>query len=108
MAAKQDQGQYLPVDFSRGTEFPAVHANQMIVQHTEQEFIVTFFELLPPVVSLDPEMRKEQLAQLASIQARPVARVVVSAERMREFIGALVENYQRYEQDVKNNIREEV
>lgn len=101
MATKQDEGRYLPVDFSRGTDFPAVHANQMIVQHTDQEFIVTFFELLPPVVSLDPEMQKEQLAQISSIPARPVARVVMSAERAREFIGALVDNYRKYEQSMK-------
>lgn len=106
MADTPDSGKYIVVDFSKGTDFPPVHANQMIVQHTEHEFIVTFFELLPPVVNPDPAIQAQQLAELTSIQARPVAKVVMSAARAREFVAAFAENLRKFDEDVKESAKE--
>ena len=99
MENTSEQKRSIPVDFTGGTELSAVHANQMIIQHTEHEFVVTFFELLPPVLSPDPTQQAEEFGQIKNVRARPVAKVVMSSVRAREFAAALVENLRRFEDE---------
>jgi hypothetical protein len=76
-------------------------ANHMTVQHTnEGEFTISFFEIFQPVFLGNPEEIKKQKEKLGGvIPANCIARLVVSAARMPQFIGALIKNYEIYEKD---------
>lgn len=70
---KKDVTIKMPDEVLRG-----VYANQMIVQHTREEFVLDFANIFPPggVVT---------------------ARVVVSPGHLKRMIGALAENLRKYE-----------
>jgi hypothetical protein len=57
---------------------PGVYSNQMMVQHTREEFVLDFINLFPP-------------------QGVVNARVVVSPGHLKRMIRALGENLSRYE-----------
>ncbi|MBK8050885.1 MAG: DUF3467 domain-containing protein [Anaerolineales bacterium] len=74
-----------------------VCTNHMLIQHTEHEFVVTFYEVLPPAVSPDPQRQARELAHIKSVPARPVARIVMSPGRAKEFVAAFQNNIDVYE-----------
>ena len=57
---------------------PGVYANQMVVQHTREEFVLDFVNLFPPGGVVN-------------------ARVIVSPGHLKRMIGALSENLRKYE-----------
>jgi len=55
-----------------------VYANQMVIGHTREEFLLDFINLFPP-------------------QGVVTARVIVSPGHLKRMIGALAENLKKYE-----------
>ena len=70
------------------------YATNMVVQHSDQEFILSFFELLPPMIFGTPQ-DLEKLDNMSAVRAECIARVIVSAERMPKFIQALQQTLER-------------
>lgn len=73
MAGKRD----LPVKLPDGV-LPGVYSNQMMVQHTREEFVIDFINLFPP-------------------QGVVTSRVIVSPGHLKRMIRALGDNLARYE-----------
>lgn len=98
MVAQPDvEGFLIPIDLSGSAEMPALHVNQVLIQHTEHEFLVTFYEMLPPPITPDPTRQAEELAKIKAVAARPVAKLVMSPGRARELAAALFENIAAYD-----------
>jgi hypothetical protein len=57
---------------------PGVYANQMVVSHTREEFLLDYINVFPPEGVVN-------------------ARVIVSPGHLKRMIGALKENLARYE-----------
>lgn len=87
----------LPIDWQFPKDLSSRYATHLIVQHTEHEFVLSFFEILPPTIFGSPEAISAQLEQLSSIPAECVGRIVVAAERMPAFVAVLQENLERYQ-----------
>jgi len=80
------------------------YANNMVIQHSDQEFIISFFEVFPPLLFGTPG-DLDKVAALKSVRGECVARVIVSAERLPIFIQALQTNLERFasRQEEKSN-----
>jgi len=87
---------HLPIEWHFPGNISSQYATNMVVQHTEHEFIISFFEAYPPVVLGDPEERKALLEQIKSVPAVCVARIIVAPERLAEFIQVLQDNLDKY------------
>jgi len=74
VAEKRDIPVKMPEDLVRG-----VYANQMVVNHTREEFVIDFVNLFPP-------------------QGVVTARVIVSPGHLKRMIGAMQENLRKYEE----------
>lgn len=96
MAAKTDNAVIVPIDYHGAGETPAVYANHVVIQHTDHEFVVTFFELLPPLMSPDPARLAKEMARIKSVPARPVARIVMAPGRAQEFVAAFQDNISKF------------
>lgn len=93
MTDSLEEKKYQPlVDVEQGSVLPVLHANQMLVQHTEHELVVTFFEVLPSLSSGGQAQRDVDDRELQPLESRPVARIVMSSLRAREFAVALAES----------------
>ncbi len=96
--AEKDQGIPIPIEWCYPDNLLSVYATTMIVQHTEHEFILSFFEARPPIILGSPEEQKEQALRLVSVKADCVARVIVSIARMPNFVQILQDNLKKYEE----------
>lgn len=92
--SEKEQSINLPIEWNYPENIVSKYATNLVVQHTEHEFILSFFEARPPVIlgSID----KEKALQLKSIKAECVARVFISAGRMSDFVKVLQDNLNIY------------
>lgn len=100
------EGVRLPLEWSVPDDLVSRYATNMVVQHTKQEFTVSFFEVRMPIALGTPEEIKAALQRLAGVKAQCVARVIVAPEHMAEFIAVLQDNLKTYRAsfgEVKSN-----
>ena len=71
-------------------------ANHLWVQYDGHEYHLSFFEIKPPLLTSDTaDEKRQELEQMGSVDARCVARIVVSAGRMKDFVQTMKGNYER-------------
>lgn len=81
----------VPLEMFVPKEIRTKYATNMVVQHTEHEFNILFFEANPPMILGTDKEREETLKNL-KIQATCVAKIVVAANRMPDFVQAFQKN----------------
>ncbi len=96
MAEREVEGIYVPIEWHVPEDLISRYANNIVVQHTEDEFIISFFEARPPLLLGPSEEIKAKLEQIKSIRAECVARIIVAAEKMPSVIEALQGNLDKY------------
>lgn len=83
----------VPIEWHIPDSIVSQYATNMVVQHTEHEFIISFFDTRPPLIVGAPT--KEVLEKLRSVRAECVARIVVAHARMPDFVKALEINLEK-------------
>ena len=78
----------LRVDFPPSPDVMPVYANHVTAQFLGSEFVISFYAAFPPMLSPD-EARK---SEIINVEAKCVARLVISRERMPDIARALSEN----------------
>lgn len=86
----------LPIDWIVPDDVRTHYANNIVVQHSEGEFIISFFQVLPPVIVGTSEETQQRIEAIKSVPAQCVARIVISPAKMESFINALTQNYTHY------------
>ena len=86
----------LPLEWIVDEDTPCQYATNLVVQHTEHEFIISFFRASPPILLGTMDEVKEQLKDIQSVPAQCVARVVVAVSRMPEFVQVFQQNLENY------------
>mgnify|MGYP001592478786 CR=1 FL=1 len=71
--------------------------DNIVVQHQPDRFILTFFEVWPPAVVGDPAEQKAELDSIDSVEAKCVARLVLTPKTMRQLAKLVAENLANYE-----------
>lgn len=72
------------------------YATNFAIQHSEDEFFLSFYEIRPPFLTGTQEQLNEQLNNLEYLKAECVARIAISFKKMPEVIEAIQGNYQTY------------
>jgi len=85
----------IPFLFIGTEDVPILFSNLQIVQHEEQEFVITFGQYTAPL--LNPDADAEEMARRAPhVAVRAVARVGMTASRFERFVGALQTNLETW------------
>lgn len=84
------------ISFKIPEGFRTLYATNLVVQHTPHEFIITFFEVVPPLLLGTPDMKRQQLESIREIHGNCLARIAVSATRMEEFLQVLSDNLKTF------------
>jgi hypothetical protein len=86
------------------TDLPTLYSTNFIVQHTGHEFILTFYEARPPAIMGSEDEQAAIIAKMDEVAAQPLARVVIAASRMEEFLKVLRENFDTYQLAAKMEV----
>jgi hypothetical protein len=73
-------------------------ANQFVIQHFQDEFILTIGQLVPPALLGDEQDRTAQLQEIEQVTVRPLARITLTRARLIELVQALEAQRERYDQ----------
>jgi len=85
--------------YSSTETVPALYANQLIVQHSPQEFLISFYQAFPlPVLDGGPEATRKKIQELGGIPAQCIARIAIPKERMPAVVEAFVTNFKMYQE----------
>jgi len=79
----------VPIQWHVPEDLTCQYATNLVVQHTEHEFVISFFRTAPPLIVGTPEETRAQLEQIGYVRADCVARIVVAASRMPDFVQVL-------------------
>ena len=92
---KQEQPQILPVEWKVSDDIVARYATNMVVQRLENEFLISFFDIRPPIILGEPEDITKKLRETKSVTANCVAQIIVAVEKMPSFVNALENSIKR-------------
>jgi len=81
----------LPIEWYLPDSIVSRYATNMVVQRAEHEFIISFFEVKPPLI-LGEISATNAREKIGSVRAECIARVVIAKERMPKFVEALQTN----------------
>jgi len=87
----------VPIEWHISEDLDTKYATNLVIQHSEHEFIIDFFEMRHPLILGNPDQVREQWEKLESVRAECVARIVVSPNRMQEFINVMQADLDKYE-----------
>ena len=89
--------QPIPLDWRVPDDLVTRYATNLVIQHTEHEFTIMFFEAKKPVIIGPEPYVQAKLDDLDCIPADCVARVVVAPERMGEFAQVFQDSYRKHQ-----------
>jgi hypothetical protein len=80
----------------------AVYANNLTIQHTPLEFLLSFYQVFPPpTIEGDPQDARKKIHEAGGVPAQCVARVAIPKEQMPVIVDALVGNLKKYRERVR-------
>jgi hypothetical protein len=87
----------VPVVFDGAEDVPIQFANQFVVLHQDEEFILVVGQFSQPILLGSAEERQAQARQLSYLPVKVVARLGLTRHRLVELIQALQENLATYD-----------
>ena len=97
--ASSSEGRSVPLIWTDKDEQPVMFANQILAQHVNEEFLISFGQVSPPAILGSDEERQEALTRVEFVPVRTVARVGMPAQRMREFVAVMQQSLEQYERE---------
>jgi hypothetical protein len=97
----------LPIEYVVGDALPSQYVTELVVQHNQENFILSFFEIRPPILLGSADTRKAALENLDHIEAHCHARLVIPAGKMADFVRVMQENYERWAEHMASSGSEE-
>jgi hypothetical protein len=87
----------IPIEWHVSEHVHCQYATNLVVQPSDQEFLISFFHVLPPLLVGPAEEVKAKLDEVSAVRAECVARVIVAAGRMGEFVDVLQRSLEAYQ-----------
>src|SRR5205085_5546312 len=99
MAEEKDR--QIPIEWHYPEQTVSRYATNLIIQKAEHEYILSFFELLPPVILGETDIKLE------SIPAECVGRIIVSEGKFPEFVAVLQTHLQKVTEQKASKLSQE-
>jgi hypothetical protein len=99
MANEEEQAdKAVPLKRKYPEDLESNFVSNIVVQHQPDHFILSFFEVWPPPILGDTEEERQRaMESIEEVEAKCVARWVVTPGRMREFIEIMSQNWEKFQ-----------
>ncbi len=88
-----------PITFRVPADITTTHCTHLVVQPMPGRFLLSFFEVLPPLIVGETEQdKRQQWDRISSVQATCVARLCVAAADLEGFVHVLQQQQQLAQQ----------
>jgi hypothetical protein len=82
------------------------YATNLVVQVTEYEVTLSFFEAQAPLLLGTPDENIESLSEIGSVPAECVSKVIISPRRLRDYVQAMQIGLEQYNAIVESQQEE--
>jgi cytochrome oxidase assembly protein ShyY1 len=89
----------LPIVYIGTEDVPVALANQFVIQHQQNEFILTVGQIAPPILLGTDEERREQAKNVAYVPVKVVGRFTFTRQRLAELINVLQTHLRKYDEE---------
>lgn len=95
----------IPVDYQVPDDATPSYVNNLVIQHTESEFVIHFFYTRLPIIlgESDEALLKEKLTRIEAVHPQFVKSIIVSPQKMQDFIDALQGNLDKFTAEQRND-----
>lgn len=95
-------GKKIKIERTYPEELKSYFVSNVVVQHQLDNFILSFFEVWPPAILGETEEEKiKELNSIEKVEAKCVARLVLTPSTMKEFLDTMTGNWKNYEELLK-------
>ena len=101
MADSKEEEIRIPTVFIGAEDAPIQFANQFVIQHQQEEFVLTIAQVVPPILLGTPEEKIEQAKQTAYVPIKVIGRYGMTRPRVEELIKALQDNLDNFDKGKK-------
>jgi len=91
-----------PIRFIPPEESISRFANFALIQHDEEFFTLSFYEIQKPPLMGTSEQKKAAIEKLEDIPAFRVARIIVTPTHFKQLVKAMQGNWEGYEKERKS------
>lgn len=98
MSADNEDTLRVPLVYVGGEDMPVLLANNFVIQHEQNEFVLTIGQLIPPILLGSREERLEQAKRLSYVPVKIVAKIGLTRQRLVELISVLQTNLATYDE----------
>ena len=95
----QNAGREIPIVWENLDSVPVFLANQFMIQHFQDEFILTVGQMVPPAILGDEAQREAQLRGIEQVSVRPLARIAFTRARLIELTQTLAAHGEKYDRE---------
>lgn len=74
----------LPVQWQIPDDAVAAYATNFVIQRMQHEYLISFFQVQPPLILGTPEQVIEKVSHLDRVPARLVGQIVIAEDRLQE------------------------
>src|SRR5579884_1517159 len=94
-----EQPPQLPVSWVGFDDLPILFTNQIMVQSPgPREVVLVFGQFTPPPTAGTEEQQRAQLAEIPFVPIRPLVRLSITLDRLREFVAVMQAQIERHDQ----------
>lgn len=86
----------IKINYVYPDDLKSYFSTNSVVQHQKDHFILSFFETWPPAILGSKEEQLSQFNHLDKINAKCVARIILTPDKMGDLIRVLEENYHTF------------
>jgi len=82
-----------PLEFYVPEGLDVTWANNVVIHHQEQDFVMTFFQVISPMLL---GVSKEEVEAIKTVRATAIARIAMSPIQIERLIAALQDNFAKW------------
>jgi hypothetical protein len=106
MADQSDDAKVVPVIWEVPAGVPTHYSTNLVVQHTDEDFTITFWDVRPPVLIGTREEKRKQVEALKEIRPTALVRIILSPSKMREFTQVMQDNLKTFAETRADTVTE--
>ncbi|MBI5291177.1 MAG: DUF3467 domain-containing protein [Chloroflexi bacterium] len=87
----------IKVKFAFPDDLQSHFVTNFIIQHQPESFVLSFFEVWPPAILGNEEEQRAAIESFEEIEAKCIARMVITPSKVKELLAALKDNVEKYD-----------
>ncbi|HSW56377.1 MAG TPA: DUF3467 domain-containing protein [Ignavibacteriaceae bacterium] len=98
----KEEGVSIKINYQVPEDIESHFSDSFVVQHQKDHFILTFYQILQQPILGTEEERIEQLKNIKQLNAKCIARIIVTPQKIEDITRVLSENIEKFKKKIES------